>query len=123
MSAPQFDKCNLDQVPLSDLCAHGGEGLIRFNRLAESFQLDGSCNFIDLAELPPGVSIGRHRHKQTEEEFYLVLSGEGTMYRNGDEFAVSSGDLIRNPPGGEHGLVNSGNNPLRIFVFELGVAA
>jgi mannose-6-phosphate isomerase-like protein (cupin superfamily) len=123
MSGLQFEKCNLDQVPMSNVCAHGGEGLIRFNRLAESNQLDGPCNFIDLAELPPGVSIGRHRHKQSEEEFYLVLSGEGTMYRNGEEFAVRTGDLIRNPPGGEHGLINSGEDPLRIFVFELGVAA
>ncbi len=123
MSEPQFEKCNLNHVPLENVCAHGGEGLIKFNRLAEASQLTGPCNFIDLAELPPGVSIGRHRHKRDEEEFYLVLNGQGTMYRNGEEFPVNSGDLIRNPPGGEHGLVNTGEDPLRIFVFELGVAA
>lgn len=119
----EFRKCNLDAVEMVDVCAHGGEGLIRFKRLAEASQLNGLCNFIDVAVLPPGVSIGRHRHKPNEEEFYLVLNGRGTMFRNGEEFSVQSGDLIRNPPGGEHGLVNSGDQPLRIFVFELGVAA
>jgi mannose-6-phosphate isomerase-like protein (cupin superfamily) len=115
-----LDRCNLRELPLAEVCAHGGEGRIRFARIATD--LAGSCNFIDYAEVPPGASIGRHRHAGDEEELYLVLDGEGRMWRNGEEFSVGGGDLVRNPPGGEHGLVNTGDRPLRLFVFELRVA-
>jgi len=116
------DRWNLRDLPLADVVAHGGEGLIRFARIAEAGGLAGGCNFIDYAELPPGASIGRHRHRDDEEELYLILDGEGRMVRDGEAFDVRAGDLIRNRPGGEHGLCNTGDRPLRIFVFELRVA-
>jgi mannose-6-phosphate isomerase-like protein (cupin superfamily) len=81
----------------------------------------GACNFIDLAELPPGASVGSHTHGRLEEEFYLILTGTGEMTRNSDVFQVQPGDLIRNPPGGTHALRNTGGQVLKIFVFELEV--
>jgi mannose-6-phosphate isomerase-like protein (cupin superfamily) len=90
-----------------------------FHRISGRNELAGPCNFIDLAEIPPGASIGRHTHEKEEEEFYLVLQGQGRMWQDGEEFAVREGDLVRNPPGGEHGLANNGEGPLRIFVWEL----
>jgi mannose-6-phosphate isomerase-like protein (cupin superfamily) len=116
-----FDRCNLGSLPLENVQAHGGEGLIRFVRVADRSALLGGCNFIDLAELPPGTSIGTHTHRSSEEELYLVLEGSGHMVRNGEAFDVAAGDLIRNPPGGTHSLRNTGAGPLRIFVFELEV--
>ena len=119
--ADAFDRCNLDELSLEAIRAHGGEGLIGFRRIAQPTSLRGQCNFIDVAELPPGVSIGRHTHADDEEEFYLVLSGAGHMWRDGEDFPVKTGDLIRNRPGGSHSLVNTGERPLRIFVFEVKV--
>ena len=116
-----FDRCNLHQLRLDEVCAHDGEGVIRFARVAEAGALTGACNFIDYAELPPGASIGRHRHRDDEEELYLVLEGRGWMWRDGEQFEVRSGDLVRNRTGGEHGLRNTGSGPLRLFVFELRV--
>ena len=121
MSRP-FDRCNLGRLPLQRVRAHEGEGTIAFCRVADAAQLSGALNFIDLAELPPGASIGRHRHAADEEEFYLVLSGSGRMERDGETFRVGSGDLVRNPPNGVHGLVNDGAEPLRLFVFEAKLA-
>jgi mannose-6-phosphate isomerase-like protein (cupin superfamily) len=118
---PVFDRCNLGRLSLEKVQAHGGEGLIRFARVADRSALLGGCNFIDLAELPPGTSIGTHTHRSSEEELYLVLEGSGHMVRNGEAFDVAAGDLIRNPPGGTHSLRNTGSGPLRIFVFELEV--
>ncbi len=118
-----FDRCNLDDTKMTLRCAHSGVGEIRFTRLAEKHNLSGDCSFMDLAILPPGVSIGRHRHAKDEEEFYLILNGSGEMWRNGEEFPVKAGDLVRNPPGGEHSLINTGNKNLRIFVFEVRVSA
>lgn len=120
-STPGFSRCNLDALPLEPVRAHGGEGRIGFHRIASAAQLAGACNFIDLAVLPPGASIGLHRHREDEEEFYLVLEGAGVMRREGEEFAVGPGDLVRNPPGGAHALRNTGQGPLRVFVFEVAV--
>ena len=116
-----LDRCNLQELSLDEVSAHAGVGLIRFARVVEASGLAGGCNFIDYAELPPGGSIGRHRHGCDEEELYLVLGGEGRMWKNGETFTVREGDLIRNPPGGEHGLENTGTVPLRLFVIELRV--
>ena len=116
-----FERCNVEQLPLERVTAHGGQGQILFHRVAEKEHLSGRLNFIDVAHLPPGVSIGRHSHASNEEEFYLVLEGRGRMYRDGETFEVGRGDLIRTPPGGSHELTNTGSGPLRIFVFEVGV--
>lgn len=110
-------RTNLFAEPLALVRAHGGAGEIRFRRLVEG---SGTCHFIDVAVLPPGASIGRHRHADDEEEYYLVLAGRGRMWRDGESFDVGAGDLIRNRPGGEHGLENTGDVDLTIFVFEVG---
>ena len=115
-------RCNLTELPLVTVCAHGGVGEIQFARVADAAAFAGGCNFVDYAVVPPGASIGRHRHADDEEELYLVLEGEAMMWRDGDQLAVRAGDLVRNRPGGEHGLVNTGTGPLRLFVIELRAA-
>ncbi|MCP3468388.1 cupin domain-containing protein [Bradyrhizobium sp. CCGUVB23] len=117
-----FDRCNLFELPLERECAHCGEGDVFARRIAVPCNFAGTCNYIDYAEVPPGSSIGRHRHEPDEEEFYLVLDGHGEMWRDGDVFPVRAGDLIRNSPGGAHGLRNVGSKTIRLFVFELAVA-
>jgi quercetin dioxygenase-like cupin family protein len=96
--------------------------MVHAARIAQQVDLRGGCNFIDYVELPPGTSIGDHRHSPTEEEFYLVLDGTGLMRLEADTFPVTAGDLVRNPPGGLHGMTNTDRQALlRLFVFELAV--
>ena len=114
-----FDRVNIHEVGTQEVCAHGGEGLIRFARITDALGTEGECNFIDLAHLPPGVTIGQHTHGADEEEFYLILSGSGSMTREKETFRVRAGDLIRNPPGGTHTLANDTTEVLSIFVFEV----
>jgi mannose-6-phosphate isomerase-like protein (cupin superfamily) len=116
-----FDRCNLFQLTLCEAQAHGGAGSIRFRRVATRQTLAGACNFIDYACLPPGATVGEHTHAASEEEFYLILSGQGEMRLNGRIFPVGPGDLVRNPPGGTHALMNTGPEDLQIFVFEIQV--
>lgn len=116
-----FARCNLFELALEKGCAHGGQGDIFFRRIAVQTDLDGRCNFIDYAEVPQGCTIGQHRHGLDEEEFYLILSGEGEMAKDNDVFRVRAGDLVRNRPGGTHGLWNVGSEVIRLFVFELSV--
>src|SRR5271154_5729115 len=95
----KFDRCNIYDVPQSAVQAHNGGGYLNFARLATRATLSGACNFIDFTCMPPGSSIGLHTHPMTEEEFYLILEGEGTMHRDGVTFLVGRGDLVRNRPG------------------------
>jgi mannose-6-phosphate isomerase-like protein (cupin superfamily) len=118
-----FHRANLGATVVTPVCAHDGIGEISFARLLTNSDVAGAVNFIDLATLPPGSSIGDHRHQSDEEEYYLVLAGQGTMSQDGETFAVTEGDLIRNPPGASHGLLNDGTVDLRLFVFEVRVPA
>lgn len=118
-STDAFVRCNLRELALSEVRAHGGIGEIRFARIADAAAFAGGCNFIDYAEVPPGASIGRHRHADDEEELYLVLEGSGAMWLDGARIEVRAGDLVRNRPGGEHELRNTGAVVLRLFVIEL----
>ena len=117
-----FDRCNLFALTLQCGPAHGGDGNIFFRRITDQSALAGACNFIDFAQVPPGGSIGSHRHAPDEEEFYLIIKGEGEMWKDGECFPVRPGDLVRNRPGGTHGLRNIGTDALSVFVFELRVA-
>jgi mannose-6-phosphate isomerase-like protein (cupin superfamily) len=121
MKSLLFDRCNLDELALTAVQAHGGAGSIQFCRIADAARLAGGCNFIDLAVVPPGATIGQHRHAPDEEEFYLVLSGHAELYRDGERLTLRPGDLVRNPPGGEHGLRALGPEAVRLFVFEVPV--
>jgi len=111
---------NLNDLPLEERVAHGGEGRILFKRVFDSGAFQGPWNFVDYAVLPPGASIGMHTHAGNEE-LYLVLEGEGRMRLDGREFPVRPGSVILNRPGGSHGLKNCGGMPLKIFVVEIAV--
>lgn len=117
--ADKFDRCNLSQLKMNLGPQHGGVGDMLFTTIAGSENLAGPCNFIDYAEVPPNCSIGQHQHPEDEEEFYLILGGEGDMQRDGKVFRVREGDLIRNEPGGTHGLVNVGEENIKLFVINL----
>lgn len=96
---------------------HGGLGTILAHRVFAREPGGPGAEFIDLAVLPPGTSIGRHRHG-ADRETYIVLSGSGLMYRDGEEFRVGPGDVVVNRPHGEHGLLNDRDTALHLLVFE-----
>lgn len=82
----------------------------------------GVVDFIDLVVVPPGASIGRHAHGDNTE-WYVILDGEGSMWFGGQERAVGRGDVLVNPPYGEHGLVNGSAAPLTLLVFQVSSGA
>lgn len=69
--------------------------------------------------MPPGTSIGVHTHGPADEEIYVVVSGSGRMWLEGEEFAVGPGDVVVNRRRGTHGLVNTGEGELRLVVVEV----
>lgn len=65
--------------------------------------LHGTLNLtgaeISINNLPAGVSVPFvHAHKENEE-VYVILSGKGVIYLNGDEIEISEGSVLKVDPG------------------------
>ena len=74
---PVFITVRLDRNLLKPVEGmHGGKGSVQY-RLAmppEAFLTNGA--YVDHLALPPGTSVGRHKHEGVEEVYY-VMSGKG----------------------------------------------
>jgi mannose-6-phosphate isomerase-like protein (cupin superfamily) len=103
---------------LEPTVAHEGIGQILTQRVEGSKPSRGA-NFIDLTVLPPGTSIGIHRHGPENEELYIVVSGHGRMLLDGKEFDVGPGDVVVNSALGQHALRNLGSEPIKLVVVEV----
>jgi mannose-6-phosphate isomerase-like protein (cupin superfamily) len=55
-------------------------------------------------------------HRHAEEEFLLVVEGNGTWNLNGELSNAEPGDLLYAKPWELHGIYNSGETPLKFFV-------
>jgi quercetin dioxygenase-like cupin family protein len=108
-------------VELQSTVAHDGRGPIAAARVIERTE-DCGLAFLDFAEVPPGATIGRHRHGPSDEEIYVVVSGRGRYWAGGQEVDVAAGSVVVDRPGGAHGLANDGAEPLRIVVVDIAVA-
>ena len=70
---------------------------------------------VSLLAIEPGVEIPVHVHEGEVDSIY-VASGSGEAYVNGEWRSVSAGDYIFVPKGVEHGVRNSGEGVLELFV-------
>jgi uncharacterized cupin superfamily protein len=95
---------------------HDGVGALQCIRVLQGGAKAGRhLNFLHDDILPPGTSIGLHRHKD-DEEYYYIVSGRGTMTLDGRRIPVRAGDITAVLPGGEHGLENDSDADMRIIV-------
>jgi mannose-6-phosphate isomerase-like protein (cupin superfamily) len=101
----------------AQVSAHEGTGRIHTRRVLD-LEDRSAFQFIDLTQIPPGSSIGLHTHAD-DEEVYVIISGRGSMTLDGETFEVGPGHVIRNRPGGTHGLVNSGRELLTMVVLDV----
>ena len=72
--------------------------------------LTASLTFLPGRQLQPP-------HQHPDEEFQYVVEGEGTWSLNGKEQPLHAGDLMYTKPWDWHGIRNSGDRPLKFFVF------
>jgi len=96
---------------------HDGVGEIENASVYQKQDFESALNFLNYTILPPGTSIGFHRHEKNEE-MYIILEGEGLMTVNKEKKRVKKGDTILNKQGWGHSLENDTDQPLRILVFE-----
>lgn len=65
--------------------------------------------------LPPGASIGVHKHEKNEDA-YIVISGSGVFIGgDGKEIPVKAGDTTIARKGEAHGMKNTGTEPMVIL--------
>lgn len=91
---------------------HEGEGLTTAWPFFE--QADGFDIVFRKRALHPGASIGEHLNDK--DEIYYVLSGRGELMLDGDYREVAAGDAILTRRGSRHGLRQTGDEDLVIFV-------
>ncbi|GAB3079001.1 cupin domain-containing protein [Micromonospora schwarzwaldensis] len=113
---------NLDQLMRTVVADHGGVGELRAHRAYDRSTAVAGVAFIDLVVVPPGSSIGLHRHGD-DQETYVLLRGEATMHRGGEEFRVRAGDVVVNPPHTVHGLLNDSPADVHLLVYEIAPVA
>ena len=61
-----------------------------------------------------------HQHGENEE-MYIVLEGNALMKIEDEEVTVSKGDMILNPGGGRHGLVNNSTENIDLLVIQINI--
>ena len=101
---------------------HGGKGAWYFKDYINSFNKDNAIvQFIHDDILPAGSAFGIHGHGTTEnqwfEEWYICLSGQGTMTLDGVQHPFGEGDVHVCRGGGPHGVENTGDTDMRLIVF------
>jgi len=104
-----------DPATLEEKVAHSGLGTILAQRVHERSDSEPALRFVDLVEVPPGSTIGRHRHG-ADQELYIAISGHAIIELDGRETLLAPGDVAVNRPGGVHALTVSGDEPFRMVV-------
>ena len=78
-------------------------------------------HYVHKTTLPPGGAISEHPH-EGNEQFYLVVEGQGEVTLCGEVFQVKPWSLALIRSGGSHGIRNIGNQPLVYICVETGLA-
>ena len=102
--------------------SHEGKGVVDLYEIWGGADFKSAVDFMDRVVVPPGSTIGFHKHDQNEE-MYVVLEGQGLMTIEDEETIVSKGDMILNPAGGRHGLVNDSSKNIDILVIQVSISS
>lgn len=73
---------------------------------------------VSINNLPAGVSIPFVHAHTNNEELYIVLSGKGSFFLDGEEFLISEGDCLRVDPKGERCLKAADDSALRYLCIQ-----
>jgi mannose-6-phosphate isomerase-like protein (cupin superfamily) len=61
--------------------------------------------------LPPGASVGLHKH-EGDSEIYYILEGKALVNDNGEEVLLGPGDCNFCPDGSSHAIENIGDSDI-----------
>jgi mannose-6-phosphate isomerase-like protein (cupin superfamily) len=78
--------------------------------LLETGTVPDTALAVTWVEVEPGAGQVPHRHPP--EQVYVLVAGRGRMRIGDEERELRAGDLARVPPSVEHGILNTGQEPL-----------
>ena len=64
--------------------------------------------------LLPGEEIGMEVHPQVDQ-FFRIEEGQAKVVIDGEEHEVDEGFAIIVPAGSQHNVINTGDNPLKLY--------
>ena len=111
---------NYLECDLKDEIVHEGKGVCKHATVFEEDEMEAPVRFINYTVIPPSASFGLHEH-ENDNEFYVVLEGEGEYQQGDEKIRVKKGDIMMNAPFARHGLHNTGETDMRLLVFEVGI--
>jgi len=77
--------------------------------------IDGFGMGVSMLHIGPSVEIPVHTHNPQIDSIY-VTDGKGEAFINGAWRNIETGDYIIVPAEAEHGVRNTGNDMLRLFI-------
>ena len=103
---------NIDSVE-TELIGNEKQFEATVGRFTSLFNMKGiGCSSI---VLEPGKKAWPYHLHYGQEELFIIISGQGTIRYNDEEYPVKSGDVIYTPPGEEtaHQIVNTSKEQLK----------
>ena len=96
---------------------HGGVGPVLFRRLMDGGAFQAPIDFVDYTIVPPGSSIGLHKHKGNDE-LYFVIEGSPIVTFADEERILQPGDIAVIRDGESHTLKNDTARDVTILVVQ-----
>ncbi|MCZ6678141.1 MAG: cupin domain-containing protein [Candidatus Poribacteria bacterium] len=94
---------------------HKGKGEVGVRQVWAHPDFRTHWGFVAHCLVPPGASVGYHRHGIIEET-YIIMEGSGRMTVDDETEEVHVGDAIPNRLGGSHGIYNHTEDDLEMLV-------
>lgn len=117
---PVFITMRLDRKLLKPVSGmNGGQGTVQYRRVLAPEVFFSNWAYIDHLVIPPGASLGTHRHAGVEEVFY-VMNGSGRATVNEETEPIAKGDAVPVALNDGHRFENSGSEPLELMI--IGIA-
>jgi mannose-6-phosphate isomerase-like protein (cupin superfamily) len=89
----------------------GGKGSVTMEHFMDQATSGGTGRLFAKFTLPPGASIGLHKH-EGDCEVYYILGGKALVNDDGETAEVGPGDVTFCPDGGSHSIENIGESDL-----------
>lgn len=97
----------------------GGKGVVQYRRALVPEDFFSTWAYVDHYILPPGASLGRHKHAGVEEIFYVV-EGDGSVDVGSESAPIRKGAAVPILLNEAHAISNTGSADLELMV--MGVA-
>lgn len=92
----------------------GGAGDVTIQHFFKKEEITARTRLCARLTLPPGASIGLHKH-ELEDELFVVLRGQGLIDDGHSQEPVQAGDAILTGKGAGHAVSNNGAEPLEMI--------